>query len=168
MGNPATALSSLYSSQDEMDNLLSAAGLDLRLDDTIEITEIINESVSYATGTIDSYALQFYVETDMENSHWVRRRATIIACWYFSQRRGNPPLYEEMVNQIMEELKLIAQRKLIIPRLPGRFNRGPTVSNYVVDDLRHFQNKCRVQKSISTGDNYNGELIAAEPPTPFL
>jgi len=110
----------------------------------------VQDCIDEATDTINQYAMEWYEESRLVNSLWVRRRATVIACWLLSQRRGNPGQFEERVSQITLELEKVLKGDLRIPRLPMRADFTPGVSNYRVDD-RYLVRKTRVEPQISTG-----------------
>lgn len=167
---PATAVECAYTSQDEIKRLFSECGIDLSYDDatTAEKADILTEAISYATEYIDQYIYPFYDPTLSCTSHWVRRRATFLAAWYLSQRRGNPSLFSDMVLKIDQELEMVKNGSIMIPRIAARYVRGPSLSNYLIDDLRHYQNKHRKQKSLSVGESYPEEMPAREPSSPYL
>ncbi len=150
---PVETLQYVYSSQELMERLYSTVAVLLRLDDnddgTID-TGLLQDVIDTATDKINQYLLPLYEAAAAELNLWVRRRATIIACWYLSQRRGNPAQFQSMYEEVIEELKAVNAMKLFIPRLPLSSNLAPGVSNYRVDD-RYIVQKTRVQMAISTG-----------------
>lgn len=144
----------------EMDRLFSAVGVDLRTDDGTEAT-IVEEIIDWASETIASYTLSHYDTAVLATSAWVHRRATILACYYLSMRRGNPPQFVAEYKRILEELELVQNNKLLIPDATVRAADIPTVSSYRVDD-RYISTKQRVVRSQSTSP-YPGQPFY-EPP----
>lgn len=126
-----------YTSQDEIDSIFSELGVRLRTEDkysnkgpSLYMEDIIDE----ATDFVNQYCEWRYYPEDMALNRWVRRRASWIAAYMLSQRRGNPKQFTARFKQIIEELQMINEAKLQIPRLPLRAYFKPEVSNLVVED----------------------------------
>jgi phage gp36-like protein len=147
-----------YTTQAEMDRLFSQLAREERVDDFgqgASNTNVIDDMIEDATSTIDAYVLRFYDADVLVNARWVRRRATVFACHYLSQRRGNPALFTQWIDRIMKELEMIAQGKLIIPDVASRGDGIPSVTNYLMD-ARFGTKKDRVDLINTTGGTYNG------------
>lgn len=142
----------IYTSRREVENVISQVGVNLRLDDldTSDSEDALEEYYIDATLDIDTHAQHYYESSDLATSSWVRRRATYLACYYLSQRRGNPALFQLRYNQIMEQLERVQLGEMLIPGLPTRADMTPAMSNMVVDE-RFILSKLRVHPSISTG-----------------
>lgn len=126
-----------FTTIEEISRIFSSDGVDLRLDDITnpdDNTLAVEETIDDATNLIYQYTWLIYDVTDLSNSKWVRRRATYIACYLLSIRRGNPGQYIDRYNSILEELKLILTRDLYIPGLNINTTPTPTLSNQVVDN----------------------------------
>lgn len=162
-------LSNVYTSEAEMQRLLSLEGVELRLDDLDdtddEQTEYLTEVIADATDVINAYLLQTYSASTMETNRWIRSRATWIGCYFLSQRRGNPPpeIFETRYSQITDvesgELYRAATnyKGFRVPRLVPLSAPRPVVTNYKISDL-YQTNKIRVKPENTTGDTYSGRL----------
>jgi hypothetical protein len=109
-----------FTTIDEITDIFSQDAVDLRTDDLTD--PIISAAamarlIADATNIIYQYTWLIYNVTDLSNSDWVRTRASYIACYLVSMRRGNPGQYIDRYNSILEELKLIMSRDLYIPGL---------------------------------------------------
>jgi phage gp36-like protein len=144
----------LYTSQDEIERLMSVKSAELYVDDIgigmADDPEIWTDVIDQATDTVNMYAQYYYEESVLELSSWVRRTATWIAAHYLTQRRGNPGAYSSLYEQAIEYLERIKKGELQIPRAVLRSVMVPAMSNYTIDD-RFRVNKIRVQPSISVG-----------------
>lgn len=139
--------------QAEMERLFSTLAIELRGDDDddgVFETGVVNDSIEYASDTIYQYCLDWHTADKLATSLWVHRRATIIACWHYSQRRGNPGQFQSLYEITIAELEKIQGGKIRIPRLAWRSNLTGGVSNFRVDD-RYVIKKTRVEQTISTG-----------------
>lgn len=137
-----------YTTQAEIEGLFSTVGVTERLDDNdngaIAAGELayLDQLITYATNRLNSYLLQYHSDADMSDNDWCREKATVIACYLLSRRRGNAAQFETEYNEIMSYLKGYANYVGQIPFLPLRHEKGPALSNLVVDDRRI--NKIRV------------------------
>ena len=132
----------------ELERLFSQVGVELRTLDGDQTT-IVDEIVDWVTETIASFTLHHYDTENLEASPWARRRATILAAYYLSQRKGNPAQFVAEAKRVMEELELVRTNKILIPNVPVRAADVPTISSFRVDD-RYLINKQRIVKSQST------------------
>jgi len=147
-GDGVASLSTgLLTSREEIERLYSTVGVTLRHEDGDSL--IIDEIVLWASETVASYTLKHYNTSDLVASPWARRRATILAAYYLSQRRGNPPQFLPEAKRVLEDLELVRSDKIIIPGVPSRAASIPAISTYRIDD-RYYHNKNRVVKSQST------------------
>lgn len=149
-------LAFVYTSEAEIVNVYSQAGLDFSLDDLVaELAQAKKEFIEDATDFINQYAGDRYDEADMTESRWVRSRASWIAAYFFSQRRGNPPpeSFAVQFDRFEKELMQVKDDTLNIPRLGTSSNFIPSISNYEIDD-RSSVRKIRVQPEISSGGTY--------------
>lgn len=165
----ATPPDYIYTSRDEMERILSQIGVNLRIDDLdVAGSEGALESFYIdATLTIDTYVQHYYEPQDLYSSYWVRLRASWLACYYLSQRRGNPALFQLRYNQILEELERVQLGELVIPGLPTRFDLTPAMSNIVIDE-RFTIDKIRVHPSISTGGVSSRQSLSPVIPYEWL
>lgn len=161
-------LTYLYTSQAEIERIFSSTAVDLRVDDiTAEDTtngntdlsdSLWEEILSDATDIINQYVELYYNPIDLYSSRWVRMRATYIGAHIVSYRRGNPSLFRDRYEQILEELTMVKDGSLIIPRLPTRDDFTPAMSNVAVND-KYYIDKIRVHPTISTGGTSGRQSI---------
>jgi hypothetical protein len=158
-----------FTSRAEIERIYSTIAVTLRLDDlnTEGESDMVDEVVDAATETVASYTLRYYNSTAIYNSPWVRRRATIIACYYLSMRRANGTQFTREYERIIEELeKFLTDKPPMIPGADGfpapvRTSMIPTVSAYIVDDRNRYR-KLRVKKDYSTKP-YPGQYGYVQP-----
>jgi hypothetical protein len=140
-------------SREEIERLFSEAGVDYRVEDltTAQQTNMFHSIIGYASDTVAAYTLHRYNTTDLVNIRWVRDRATFIAAWMLSRRRGNPGQYGAEYEMALADLEKVLNGKppLMIPGAPVRAADVPTVSSYRVDDRTRY-NKLRVARWQST------------------
>lgn len=159
-------MSTLLTTREEMRRIFGEDAINLRLDDMTDPSDqdnVVEDIISYASETVLSYLLSHYDESAVSASPWVRRRATILACYYLSERRGNPQQFVAQAKRVMEDLKLVQENGILIPGVPVRAADVPTVSSYRIDD-RYLISKQRVVGSQSTKP-YPGQ---AKYDPPFL
>lgn len=145
-------MTTALTSREEIERIFSSIGVDLRVDDAATPTEednIMDEIIDWASETIASYTLLHYDTSVLVESAWTRRRATILACYYLSQRRGNPGQFVAEAKRTMDDLQLVADHKIIIPDAIVAAADVPAISSFRVDD-RYNVNKQRVVKTQST------------------
>jgi phage gp36-like protein len=140
-----------YTSQDEVDRLISSSGASGWLDDlsNVDVATYYNEIVQDATGTVNQYLEKLYNPIDMQNSPWVRRRATYIAAYHLTKRRGDPGLYGEDYDRVLDELQMASEGIIQIPGLAYSSGMLAVMQNVLVDQ-RFARNKNRVVSEIST------------------
>lgn len=150
-----------FSSETEVIRMLGKFGVELIMEDVGNQAYIWEEVLGYVDETIYQYIAQQYDPELHKTNRFLRRRATILAAHYLSQRRGNPALYLREATQIREEMEALRSGRIHIPNSVPRGNLGPVVRNYVMQPSRHFPQ--RVQSYKSTGDKYPSEKISYEP-----
>lgn len=160
-----------FTSEAEIKRIYSSVGQQLRLDDLDEedAASMIIELINSATETVNAYTIKYYNAEVIALSPWIRRRATIIACYYLSMRRANGTQFGMEYQRIMEELeKFLTDKPPMIPGpdglpLPVRTSMIPTISKYIVDDRNRYR-KLRVSRDYST-KNYPGQYTYGNPYT---
>lgn len=152
---PGTRLQYVYTSRDEVQRLLSERGVQLRLDDLapLQQDEYIIELCEDASDIINEWCEVFYDYSDLYNSRWVRIRATWIAAYLLSQRRGNPAQLTQRYQDILQELEYIRWGVNDIPGLPKRGNFFPAMANLTVDPT-FLLRSLRVVEQNSTNSPY--------------
>ena len=155
--NPGEA----FTSRAEIERLFSQEGVDFRLDDADE--DALNDVITDATEIILQYAWVSYEFSDLLSSSWVRRRATWIAAYFLSMRRGNPAQYVDRYNAIVQELQMIYAKNLWIPRLGVKENSSPALSIPIMDNRLPYPQQ-RVIKNQSIGTYPGQDTGIGEPP----
>ncbi len=137
-----------YCTRIDMSDVLSFAGVNLRLDDAPPggISQVIDR----ASLEVDEYCLQRY-GSRLADSLWVAKRCAEIACYFLSVRRGNPApsgvaqLYERAV----AKLEQVRRGDLKIPNLVESKSCHPRMSN-IRATLRPFPHTV-VERARTTG-----------------
>jgi hypothetical protein len=164
-----TELTYTYTTREEIQRLYGSSGQQAIIQDLSgsNISSWYTELIADASDIINQYCLVYYHAEDLGNSRWVHTRATWIAAYLLSQRRGNPALWGGRYAEILEELRMVLAGLIQIPGLPTRSDFTPAMSNLVIDD--HFQiSKIRVQPFISTGGVGSNQQIAYRWPFDYL
>lgn len=157
---PIESAPPLLTSRAEMQKIISARGIDLRLDDDDdgvissgldEEASALNEVIIEASDEAYMRLENMYKPADLADSLWVRRRVTYIALHMLSSRRGNPKLYCDEFEKYIEQFeRVIWDPTFQIPRVKKSHNFEPSVSNQIVDH-RYTRTKLRVQRETSEG-----------------
>jgi phage gp36-like protein len=102
-----TRLTRVYTSRDEIEDMLSEFGTDQRLDDLTDgDADVLLTYIERATSRVQSVMRKAYDDIDLASSVWVRERCTVIAIYLLSKRRGNPALYRDDYEEAMTEMDL--------------------------------------------------------------
>ncbi len=135
----------------DMENILSAAGMNLRNDDNPPT--VWGNSIAYATSEINRYLLRRYDMNVLAVNFWVSQQAAIGACWKLCKRRGNKApagLNEDWKgeNGVIAALKEIRQGLADVPDAPARRQACPVMSNVFV--AVSPEPHVRVRRALST------------------
>lgn len=151
------SLPTLLTSQTEMEQLFGAEAVLWRVDDDEDDvkdagveTEGLNDAMLEAHDQVMMHLEPRYATVDLLDNRWARRAATVLACYFLSQRRGNAEQYVTHYQQIQEDLARLMEGKLSLPRMTVALDEAPAMSNLVVDDRYHYA-KLREQSEISEG-----------------
>ena len=139
--------------EDRITRLYGSLGLGAILDDVSGDgeTAVVNQFISDAEQTIMLRVGRFYEGADMATSDYFCSRATWIAAYFLSKRRGNEHYFESLYQQALNELDALATGEIPpIDDVPLKFNTLPSMSNLVVDD-RYYSSKLRVKHFITVG-----------------
>ena len=152
-----------YSSEAEVMRFLGELAADLMTEDweSADKSPVWSDILSYVDETIDMILGQKYERAAILTSPYVRRRATILATHLLTMRRGNPPLYKVMHDQILDEFNDITTGKRFIPNAIPFSRNAPVVRNYQMQPFLHHPKRTVLTKS--TGAAYPGMDIAWEP-----
>lgn len=145
-----TRLTYTYTTEVEIRRLISSTGADQWVDDIpTDYDDYFVEVIEDATSTINQYLEKFYSPADMTNSPWVRRRATYIAAYHLTKRRGDPGLYGDDYQRIIGELQEANEGIIQVPGLAYTAGMLAVMQNVTVDQ-RFIYAKSRVRQNIST------------------
>jgi phage gp36-like protein len=153
-----------YTTQAEIQRLAGRVGVNNIMQDLVgtDVADMWEEVIADATTTIDSYAAQVYNQSDLATSRWVRSRATWIAAYRLSMRKGNNDNFAERYSEIIEELEKVKSLILMIPNIPLSADMSPVMSNVNVNP--HYNTKkIRVQPEISTGGSRERQDVDWQP-----
>lgn len=127
-----------YTTQREMESVFSRLAVLLRTDDPPDISPdpdaTLTDVIEDATDVCNEYLLPRYAASVLNESKWVRRRCSLIACHLLSERRGNPGQFTDRYEAIIDSFKLVAKGYRQIPRQATRHDLTPKHTNIVVDD----------------------------------
>ncbi len=96
-----------FTSQAEMEREFSVTGVSNRVDDYSggDVTTLMNEIIIQATSEVKAILNSIFDDEDLVTNVWVRRRATLIGCYFLSIRRGNPSEYYNQYLDAMADLQ---------------------------------------------------------------
>ena len=158
-----TALTTLYVSQSDMEDLLSTEGVELRLDDNgdgsvsaAELLRLTTNARNYATAKVNRYLSGRYAEADLATSWVINEWAAYLACNWLSRRRGNPGLFKAEVGEAIKDMKEIRAGVSNLEDIPARHPSWPTWSNTRVDSNYRLR-KIRVERPISEEEPTSGK-----------
>lgn len=153
-----------FTSREEIERLLSLTGNQQWLDDLgdIDVTDFYSEIVADATLTCLQYLGRVYDANDLASSYWVRRRATYIAAYHLTKRRGDPGLYGEDYQRSVEELQDVWEGLIQIPEIPFSSGMAAVMQNITVDQ-RYVSQKGRVVQHLSTDVSGRENLLYIYP-----
>ena len=141
--------------EDRIQRLYGELGLGNILDDVSSLTEdhVIDQFISDAEQTINVRIGRFFSPSNLANSDWACSRATWIAAYLISKRRGNEHYFESLYEMALRELDAMATGEIPpIADIPLRTDTLPSMSNLVVDD-RFYSAKLRVKPFVSVGSS---------------
>lgn len=163
-----TRLTYLYTSEDEIRRLISSSGADSWSDDLSETGEdyYFTEVIEDATGTINQYLQKLYSPAALVNSPWIRRRATYIAAYHWTKRRGAPGLYGDDFLRSMDDILAVMDGDAQVPGVPFSAGMLAVMQNVTIDQ-RFAVNKPRVSMSMST-DTSGREFLRYSFPFEWL
>lgn len=153
-------------SRTEMENVFTVQGVEYRTNpfsDEPNCVRILNYFIQMASVRVLTYIGQRYATGTLQNHPQARFLATWIACYYLSQRAGNPSLFHARYEEAMQELVDI--RDGIMPLLDAdtRWDMVPTLSN-MEHDPRYSDRTLRVDPETSTGNGGTVTQERSDPP----
>jgi len=158
-----TRLTYTYTTETEVRRLISSSGADQWLEDlSSDFSDYIIEVIEDATSTINQYLEKFYDPVDMRNNPWIRRRATYLAAYHLTKRRGDPGLYGDDYQRILAELQEANEGLIQVPGLAFTAGMLAVMQNITVDQ-RFIYAKSRVRQSISTDTGGRENLSYSYP-----
>jgi hypothetical protein len=154
----------VFTSEDEMNRLISEDGALLHTDDVADNEEVMYELCERATGRIKQVLNKSFDDINLKDSPRIREIATIIGCYLLSIRRGNPSLYAEQYIEALTDLDQIATGDLFLSELPRSGNTLVVFQN-VSSDNRFPFTPIRVD-SITSNRTVGGQFLSRM--IPFL
>lgn len=123
---PSTAT---YCVQADIENRLSASGVDLRIDDVPPDT--LGDVIDDASAEVESHCLLKYGADQLAASRWIKHKCADIATYLLCERRGNPapPGIANKFERAMAQLEKVQEGKLKISDVAQRRTAVPMVSN---------------------------------------
>lgn len=144
-----------FTSEAEILRMVGDDGYEALLEDLDDNDKdsFLNDIIDYATAEITTRTQERYLDDSVANDKLVRMNATIIACHFMSERRGNGALWESKIERIYEWLDKIRTGELHLPNQEVLAPDIPIVRNHVINfNSRH---RVLVDKEISTGSHSN-------------
>lgn len=154
---PPTSQTYLYTTQAAMEDLLSAEGVESRLDDdfsgaaSAEEAARIAQARNFATERVNLYVGGLYPDPSVLETSWTAHRwATFLGACHLCKRRGEPVPASllEACAEVMEEMKAVRDGELVIPDVGQGAANWPTYTNHR-NDPRFRLRQVRVQRPIS-------------------
>jgi phage gp36-like protein len=149
-----------FTTKEMIERLYAQQGLDNILDDVSGPAEdaVLEQFISDAEQTIIIRLSRFHTSADLLTSQWVQSRATWIAAFYISKRRGNEHYFQNLYDEAIREIEAIATGELSpLTEIPLRADTIPSMSNFIIDDY-YYARKLRVRQEISVGTSPNADI----------
>lgn len=153
-----TELTYLYTSYDEVCDLASSNGVQLRLDDdqsgtltNAETERLSIQGVNKATAKCNLYLLERYTAIQLKESWQVHEWATTYAAVWLCRRRFNsvPKSLMDAWADALEEMQAVHDREMSLGDIAETESDQPTLSNMTLDGRYHLKQQ-RVQRPISS------------------
>lgn len=141
--------SQAYCARADIENVISAAGVTLRIDDVPPTA--LGDVIDMAADEIDTFCWARYRPERLAESSIVRHWAAVIACAFLCLRRGNPvpPGVLDHYLRVQKHLDKVLAGTLPIAGVPQRKMSAPTVS--IMRATQRPFPRAVVEKSRSTG-----------------
>lgn len=109
-------------------------------------TGVVDDSINQATDEINLYCQGWYTPARLATSPLINRWATLFACIFNCENRGNPVPDSFLLERerIMALLERILSGTMQLPGIPLRADMGPSFSNLGID-RRYAYRKVRVK-----------------------
>lgn len=119
----------LYCSENDLINRLSADGINYRTPDNPPTT--LGDVLTDACSQVDEHLYYLYDPAQLAASDWVRERAADIASYLLCERGGDPvpPGIQQKYERTMARLEGVRTGTLAVPHLPVRKEMAPVMSN---------------------------------------
>jgi hypothetical protein len=158
-------------SLDEMEREFSVSGVRERRDDYSSMDQayedLITEIVYRATMDCKVILNKIYDDEDIYSNYWIRERATLIACYKLSIRRGHDSQYYASYIQALDDLKALVDGDIFLD-VPRKTDSVVSLHNVYVDNrspLRSIKVD-RINSTDIVGVPY--ESLSAFTPFPWL
>lgn len=138
---PPVGLSYLYCTQADVENVLSAVGVQARLDDDgdgyVNTTEQarMTDAINRATETCNFYLYNRYTPQNLSFSNIVNEWCSDLAAYVLCRSRGNPvpDAIIEAAQDAKDDMKEVLGGRIQLPAVPLRRWLAPTWDNIRVD-----------------------------------
>lgn len=132
-------LTTTFTSEEEMKELFSVDGVDLRRADfastSDEYDNVLTRTINNATLEALAILGKTFDAVDLANNGWVRRRTTIIGCYLLSIRLGNPSQYTGQYFDALNDFQNLVDGNFYFEDLP-RSNSLAMVALNISSDNR--------------------------------
>jgi len=135
--------------REEMEFVYSLQGVETKIFHEAKCVRILNWFIQQATVRVLTYLKQRYDTTTLNVHPVPRGYATWIACYYLSQRSGNPSLFYSRYEETMDELQRISTGELPLLDANTSYDFVPSMSN-MEHDPRYRDRTLRVDPETST------------------
>ena len=148
-----------YCDQDDIESLISSAGLNEFIDDDEDAVIVAGET-AFVTDAIEMAAVEInaavgrrYKLADVTANAWLKWANATLAAFYLVQRRLNGVPSNDLVDRVdrtRTHLEDLRKGQFQLPEQAESFDDLPTVTNYAVETYRHNA-PVRVRTNESTG-----------------
>lgn len=151
------ALADTYTTQADIQALMSSTfELNVTDDDNdgtqsaAELAAGTTKAISWATDRVNFYLQPLHKSSELTKSWLVNEWATILACYWLSTRRGNPPpaSFDTLYKDCIKDLELCSKGTMHVPNIAHRDSQWPAWSNVRVNPYYALR-KVRVERGIS-------------------
>lgn len=130
-------IANTLSSLTEMQRLLSTVGVTEFADHDdsgAADTDVVEDCINQATEEMRMYCWR-YADDTLATSTLANRWATVLACYFLTTRRGNPPpdSLAMQYGDVMAKLELVRIGTLKLPGIATKANYSPAFSNLIID-----------------------------------
>jgi hypothetical protein len=127
-----------FTSKEEIERTWSVDGVEDRRDDydnaSEERTKVMYEVIIRATMEVKGILNKLFADVNLVKNPWVREKATYIACYLLSVRRGNPSHYYNEYLDALDALRQLVEGEIYFEDLPVSTNSRVAMVNVSTDN----------------------------------